>query len=441
MRPPAEVDAALGARGVAAQERCLSDATAYHLLADELAASGRYLRPFDHTIFDLERPTAEYPPLFPFALSILDRIGIDSVAHQQLAFGALMAMATAAAAALLARRLGLADVGGALVALAVGCQPLLLQANALLMTEGMFAAVVGLVLVAASRLRDEPTGRRAVGVGVLLGLAALTRGEGLIWLPIVAAAIAAPLRRPNLRFALVVVLAAGAVIAPWTVRNQARFDELVPVSNNLGTVLDGANCELTYSGPTIGAWRSTFVPGSTDRDRPCFAGFAIEDPAFSEAAAATQARREGLDYAFDHPGRWPLVAVARLGRSFGVWNPSQQVDLEALEGRSRTWQWAGTVAWWVTAPLAGIGLWQCIRRRDRSAAIVLIPIIGVAITTLVTYGNQRFRAGLEPTAIVLAAVAITSIVRARRVTEARATPAPPSGSGPDPERPVASPLA
>ena len=439
--PTADVDAALAARAVAPQERCLSDATAYHLLADELATSGRYLRPFDHVIFDLERPTAEYPPLFPFALSMLDRIGLDSVARQQLVFGAFMAMAAAGAAALLARRLGLADAGCALVALAVGCQPLLLQANALLMTEGMFAAIVGWLLVAAARLRDAPSGRRAVSVGVLLGLAALTRGEGLIWMPIVALSIALPFRKPNLRLAGVAVLIAGAVVAPWTARNQARFDEVVPVSNNLGTVLDGANCPLTYSGPTIGAWRSTFVPGSTDRDRPCFAGFAIEEAAFSEAEAAARARREGLDYAFDHPGRWPLVAVARLGRSFGVWNPSQQVDLEVLEGRARRWQWAGTVAWWITAPLAAIGLVQRIRRRDRHVAVVLIPIVGVALTTLVTYGNQRFRAGLEPTAIVLAALAIASFVRPGWAGDGPESLTTASGSVPDPDRPVASPTA
>ncbi len=420
--PTAEVDAALAGEDLAPHERCLSDATAYHLLARELAASNSYERPFDRAILAEHRATAEYPPLFALSLSVLDRVGIDSVNAQQAVFGTAIATLTALGAALLARRLGLRDSWVAIVALLVGLHPLLLQANALLMTEGMFAALVGFVLLAALRFVHAPSTRGAATLGALLGLAALTRGEGLIWTPIVAVVLVVATRPRAIRQASVVVVAAAAVVLPWTARNAVAFHELVPVSNNLGTVLDGANCDLTYRGPTIGAWRSTFSPGSNDRDRPCFEGFRIEDPEFSEAEAAARARRDGLRYALDHPGRWPVVVGARLGRTFGVFNPGQQVDLEVLEGRDHEWQWAGTVVGWVLLPGA-IGGLILIARRDRATGwIMVIPWAGVALTTIVTYGNQRFRVGLDPTTVVLAVAALHEARRGLRRPVASSAP-------------------
>jgi hypothetical protein len=450
-----EIEGALASEGLAAQERCLTDATAYHLLGAELARSGAYERPFDRVLLDVHRPTAEYPPAFPFAISVIDRVGIDSIGGQQVALGALTAMVTAATAGLLARALGARRAIVVATVVAVGLNPLALQAHALLMTEGLFAALVGLALLLAHRVqRDGRLGTAGV-LGLLLGVAALTRGEGLLWTPIIVAALVIALRATHrarrVAVAVTVLAVAAATITPWSLRNAARFDDaLIPVSNNLGTVLDGANCDLTYYGSTLGAWRSTFVPGATDRTTDCFEGFRIEEPDFSEAAAAERARRDGIDYARDHLTRTPVVALARLGRSAGVFNVGQQVNLEILEGRERRWQWTGTVLWWVTLPFA-LGALVMLAKRSRAArrrgaapdtgpswVIVAIPWAAVALTTVVTYGNQRFRIGLDATAIVLALWCLDRLLT-RRVTE-RAD-ASGAASTPDPAGPIASSLA
>jgi 4-amino-4-deoxy-L-arabinose transferase-like glycosyltransferase len=415
------VDTALAREGLAPQERCLTDATAYHLLGRELAARHAYERPFDRVILGVHRPTAEYPPLFPTVLALADGAGIDSIAAQQIVVGTLGAIATALAAGLFARSLRAPPAAVALAALATAVHPALLQAHALLMTEGIFAALATLALVAALHAARQPVALRLATTGALLGLAALTRGEGIVWVAAIAFAIAVGQPRASIArraaAAAVVVAVAAAVVAPWTIRNHARFGELVPVSNNLGTVLDGANCELTYSGPTLGAWRSTFSPTADapgDRDTPCFEGFRIEDPAFSETAAAARARREGIDYAFDHAGDWPKVVVARLGRTFGAFRPGQQIDLEVLEGRVHGWQRGATVLWWVTAPLAIAGVAYLARARRRPAvAVAAAPWLAAIATTVVSYGNQRFRAGLDPAAIVLAVLAIAAVARKR----------------------------
>jgi hypothetical protein len=418
--PDPAIDAALADAGLDRQERCLTDATAYHLLGDQLARDRAYVRPFDRVLLGVDRPTAEYPPAFPTAIAAADRLGIDSIAGQQLVLGTAMALLTALAAAELARALGATTPVTVAAVVAVGLHPHLLQANALLMTEGMFAALSVFVVLATLHVARRAPGRPSLAgapivLGGLLGIASLTRGEALVWVPVVALALLVGGRTLG-RNAVVTVVAfvavAAIVVAPWTLRNRARLDAFVPVSNNIGTVLDGANCNLTYRGATIGAWRSTFTPSgpadvATDRDTPCFEGFLIEDPDFSEAAAANRARHDGIEYALDHVERWPLVVAARWGRTLGLFNVGQQVNLEALEGRSRSWQWAGTIVWWVAAPLAAVAWWQ--RRRDRATVVALaVPGVAVLLTTALTYGNQRFRIGLDPIVLVLAVLGIAA---------------------------------
>ena len=55
------------------------DATAYHLLANNLADGHGYIRPFDFRILHVTRPTAEYPPLFPALLAVPSFLGAKSV--------------------------------------------------------------------------------------------------------------------------------------------------------------------------------------------------------------------------------------------------------------------------------------------------------------------------------------------------------------------------
>jgi uncharacterized membrane protein YjgN (DUF898 family) len=200
-----------------------------------------------------------------------------------------------------------------------------------------------------------------------------------------------------------------AVLVPWTVRNEHRFNTLVPVSNNLGTVLDGANCDLTYGGPYLGSWRSQFANGRSAAGFQCFQGFDIKDPRFDEATAAARSRRRGVDYATGHKKRWPVVAVARLGRTWGVFRPSQQVNLGVLEGRDHRFERLGTTLHWLLLPFAIAGAILLIRKRS-VVWPVLAPIVTVSIVSVLTYGNQRFRITADPMLAVLAAVAIASLL-------------------------------
>lgn len=381
----------------------LTDARAYHLLGRNLADGAGYVRPFDLERLGLERPTAEYPPLFPAVLALLSLAGVDTPDGQQLAL-CFLGAGTVALIGLVGRRVGGEAVG--LVAAGIAAvYPMLFQADAILMTESAYAFVVAAALLLAYRAVERPSPARFALLGLVIGLGALTRSEALLLAPLLVAAVAVarselPVAH-RLRLAAIGIGIAALTVVPWTVRNASTFGGLIPVSNNLGTLLDGANCASTYSGTHIGFWRSTFGTRAEGGDE-CFEGFRIEDPDFDEAEAAAFHRDAGLRYARDHASRLPVVVLARLGRTFGVFDVHEQVRLESLEGRTVRWQTLGTRMYWMLLPLAAYGA-VSLRRRRAATAPLLSTIMLVAVTTVVTYGNQRFRIAAEPAVVVLAA--------------------------------------
>ncbi len=376
----------------------VSDAGAYHLLGTHLAEGRGYIRPFDLTLLGEVRPTAEYPPLLPAVIAVSALAGIDGVDGQQLVL-CLLGTCTVVVVGLLGRRVGGRAVG--LVAAAIAaCYPMLFQSDAVLMPETPFALLVATSLLLAHRAAAAPSAGRFLAAGAVVGLAALTRAEALLLAPLLFVPLALRLpgqpTRRRLLLAFGGVAGAVLVVAPWTMRNAVRFDgALVPVSNNLGSALAGANCDKTWSTSQTGLWLYE-----------CFGGFDLTDQDEAEAAAAQRAR--GLEYVGDHLGRLPAVVAVREARTWGVYDIERQVLGESFEGRSLRWQTIGTRTWWVLAPLAAVGLVVALRRRRLVWPLVSTFAL-VVITTAVTYGNQRFRVAAEPAVVVLAAVALVRL--------------------------------
>jgi len=386
------------------------------------------VRPFDLAAFGLTHPTAEYPPLFPAALSVAALAGGRSVGSQRI-LTCIIGTGTVFLVGLLGRRVR-GDAVGIVAAALAAVYPMLFIADGVLMSEGLFALLVTAALLLAYRAVDRPTPWRFATLGAVLGLAALTRTEGLLLALVLVVPLAIRLRHVTTgRRALLGVVALGAtviVIAPWTIRNAVQLDAFVPISNNVGSALDGANCGPVYSGSDIGLWRSTFA-GSNGTSTECFEGFDVRAPGFNEATAAARHRDDGLSYAFHHAGRLPAVTAARLLRTFGAFHVSQELDVESFEGRPHGWLVAGFVGYWLLVPFAIAGVVLLLRARALVWPLVA-PFAAVAIGTVLTYGNQRFRIGAEPPLVILAAVAFVAIA-----ARLRRTPAPQPGAEPTPE--------
>ncbi len=156
----------------------LGDASAYHLLANHLADGRGYIRPFDLVKLHLVVPTAEYPPLHPFVLSLLARIGLRSVEAQRLGL-AVIGSATVAVVGFLGRRVAGPGVGLVAAGLAA-VSPMMFLPEATLMSETIFVFLVTAALVLATRAYDAPTPWRVLALGIVLGLAVLTRAEAAV---------------------------------------------------------------------------------------------------------------------------------------------------------------------------------------------------------------------------------------------------------------------
>jgi len=387
----------------------IGDASAYHLLGEHLARGDGYIRPFDNLLLHRVRPTAEYPPLFPLLLAVPARLGVHGVESQRIFVGAVGAV-TVALVGLLGRRV--ASPGTGLVAAGLAAiYPMLFQSEGILMAEALYALLVTLVLLLAYRALDEPSTGRFALLGLAIGLATLTRAEGFL----LGVVLVVPLlfTRARVKDAAVALGIAVLVIVPWTVRNAVRFHTFVPVSNNVATLVDGANCDATYSGRLLGLWRESFSEsGDAARALPqaegCFEGFDIADPKFDEASAARKHLHDGTSYALRHLGDQPKVMMVRVLRTWGLYAPRQQVNFETLEGRPREWQLRGTVMYWVMLPFAAVGIFV-LRKRHRTLWPLLATAVTVTLVAAFTYGQQRFRVAAEPAILVLAAVGVVGV--------------------------------
>ena len=376
--------------------RGLGDAAYYHGLANALADGRGFVEPTFGTA------TALHPPLFPLVLAAFSALGLDSYqAHRVVV--ALIGTATIAGAGLVARQVA-GERAGLIAAALAAASPVLISADGAVMSETLLGLLVVLAALLAYRLREQPSIKRAGALGVVIGLAALTRGEAILLLVLLLPA----LRR---RHVLPVIACCLIVLAPWTIRNLTTFEEPVPISTNEGNLLAGANCDSTYRGRDIGSWDLRCVkPG----------------PPEDESQAGARLRSDGLDYAGDHASRIPLVIAARLGRTFDLFQPIRQA--QAAEGRAEGLEIAGAISFFVLLPLGLYG--AVLLRRRRVPLSPLLAPFGLALAaTVVGYGVPRFRHPADVALIVLAAVALAPRWPRRAPSAPEGSPAA-SGSAP-----------
>ena len=376
--------------------RGISDAATFRLLARNIAARRGYLAPYDWFFRHHRRPTAEFVPVHPTVLGIATFVGAKGVRAQQLFLG-LIGSFTAPLTALLGWRLTTdrrVAVGAGVLA---AFHPLLFGSDGALMSETVYTL---LGLVALLCLLD----RKFVLAGIALGLTILTRGDAVLLVPIVVVPVAWVARdrewRAFARDVSIVVGIAALVVAPWVARNAARFDGKLILSNNVGGLVLGSNCDASYHGTFLGSWNFRCV-------------YAQKLPGEDEAVNASLMRHEGVTYARHHAARAiAVVAPARLGRAYGVFHPFGQATNETTEGRVFGTQVAGVVLDWFLVPLFVVGV-VALRRRGRSIAPLLGPVAFVTAVVVLSYGVSRFRELGEPALIVGAVAGALTLLEGR----------------------------
>lgn len=376
------------------------------------------------------------PPLWPATLAVLMRVTSDPVGHLPRSIPGLTVLRLSSAAlgtlavlltALLCARLWGARAGWWTGALAAVYLPLALLST-VLFSENLFVCLeLGALLVALG----GPSPRRAAAAGALVGLAWLTRSNGVLLLaPVVwlvagrapATSATGSRGRGRVLRAGAAVAACVAVVAPWTARNAIQLHHFVPVSTETGgTLLGTYNLAALRDRRDPGAWRGLANTRAYRRLVP---------PGTAPVVADSRMTRAAIEFAKAHP--------AYIGTVF-AWNARRMVE---LAGRRR-WRYeaakaalspgaadAAVVFAWVVMLLAAAGLATGALRRT-PAALWLAPALMLLSALLVNVETPRFRAPIDPFLLALAGVALAragSGLETRRRIRARSSagPRPPS---------------
>jgi 4-amino-4-deoxy-L-arabinose transferase-like glycosyltransferase len=257
-------------------------------------------------------------------------------------------------------------------------------------------------------------------IGVAIGVAALTRGEGLLLLAVPPVVWwGAMQRREVLVRTGLATLAAVLVIAPWTIRNAIVVDAFVPVSTNSAqTFWAGHN-------PTANG-------GATYARGEIYAELQDLPPKQFEVEQARLLRREALEYMFENPLR-ELTLIPRKLLYLGIGDSraiqaGSTLSQRASQGapvtggitpvvvpRATTAVLLGVVAdvfWYGLLGLfvlALVVLWPALWRNPLGRAGVALTAISLVLYGFVLYGNFRYRMPLEPVMILLAAPLVTRV--------------------------------
>ena len=397
-------------------ECVLGDQVWYNSEANAVADGKGFVEPLwevDHPGEDAP-PAADHPPLTVFVLAPVSWIvehplafiagdDFESNVREHRYTMVLLGTLLVVMVGFLGRRVD-GDTTGLVAAGIAALAPNIWVNDGLVMSETITGCVVVGALWLGVIAAKRPSPWTIAALGAVCGLAGLARAELLLFVPLLAVPMA--LRRPDMvQRVLMAVGAAVIVVAPWVIYNMTRFEARTFVSTNDGVALAGSNCDPVYSGKGIGL--TTFEP-------PCLD--AVPPPG-DQSEVAEVYRNRAREYVEDNLSRAPIVALARVGRTWSLYRPLDMVEFNRGEGREPWVTRLGLVVFYPTLVAAIAGAVVLARRRVyRVLWVLLVPVVTVTIGAALTYGQTRFRAAAEPTLAVLAAVAIVALVRKLRIS-------------------------
>lgn len=396
-------------------ERLWGDALDYFNQGNLLLEGHEYVAGLPTIRYGVDVPTAAHPPGFVTVLAFLRKIGIDTPMGQRYAMGVLgtasVLVILACVTRLLGRRAGL--TAGVVAAL----YPQLWINDGMLMSESLFifGFAVGLLGIYAYFVERRWAWLAFGSLG--LTVAASARAETIMLFPLVVVPLVLGYRDTTwLRRLGHLTLAAVfplAMVVPWYVFNSSRFADPVPFTTGLGRAMRQGSCPVSFSGVYIGSYAIRCLVNDPAPEPP---PGQVPDESVEDAYYRTRA----LAFMSAHMGQVPDVVLAREGRVWGLWRPHEQNVFDSFgEGRGslNVVTWAQR-AYWILGLLALAGLWQFRRLRIPTYPLV-VEVVLTAFVAAVTFGNTRYRAGVEVVVVILAAAALdatwTWIASRRRI--------------------------
>lgn len=386
------------------------DSVFYHNTAHLLALGVGYDDPYGRGV------TAQWPPAYPAALAVLYKLfGWHLVLAKGLNIAAAavtIVLVYLTAARIFDRRVAF------LAAIVLAAFPGQIYFSTLVYTETTFAMIFTLVLLLALVWTvQRPDGRwwQVLIIGFLIGVAAMTRAEGLFLAAVLVAVWTLTVRpwRKVLRYGALTAFAVVLTLTPWTVRNAVQLHEFIPLRSGAGDAIARA----------------------LDPD--------------AELRGERRSIAEGLRYNLTHPWEVPAVVAGRIHRlyandSWAIWNiqtfPASyfrgDYELPLTQEEEGRWRNLADPYFFAVGAAALVGVAICLLRRNRASLIIIVAVLGWTLLFGYLQPVTRYHFPLEPfMAILAAAFAVfawdrLAPIRRSLLGRAKGEQAAASGAGP-----------
>jgi 4-amino-4-deoxy-L-arabinose transferase-like glycosyltransferase len=253
---------------------------------------------------------------------------------------------------------------------------------------GLFVALLLSLVVAYA---ERWSLRRSLVLGALLGISVLTWSTTMVFVPVVVLLLFwfAPTPWSAAKMSAATVLTAMLLVAPWTARNYAVFDEFVPVRNGLGHLAHLGTIGLGASFAPERADTPVPVPLVTSGPFDAVASVGSTDP------IAGKANRSAL-------AGWQMdVMTAEIGESYDELNEAQRDKWLFAEARS--FAIANPL---LTMQLAAAKIWEFLWL-GRSLLMSPLTIFGIVVASVLAFKERRL---LIPLTMALAYIAPFAII-------------------------------
>jgi 4-amino-4-deoxy-L-arabinose transferase-like glycosyltransferase len=270
-------------------------------------------------------------------------------------------------------------------ALACAVYPMSMWYVPRLWTETFLTLVTALFTLALVRFLQEPGYANALWCGCLAGLAALSKGIALVFIPLTILVLLLYFRSSALRWMALFSGAALLIITPWTWRNWQLTKQFIPIHIDGGLNFYLGNgfarhwreAPFSYAGLkalTVVEMEQTLASSGIQLDDPVDRDQFLLSAALNELAAD------------------PCLALKKvLVQSLTFWYLAADFSKSALTGA-------------LQIPLVLLAIPGIIRAlRERSWALgLLVPIVGIMGMSVIVFAFARLSATIMPYVIALA---------------------------------------
>jgi 4-amino-4-deoxy-L-arabinose transferase-like glycosyltransferase len=357
-------------------------------------------------------PSAFRPPAYPLFLGGVYAVAGEEAPPAARMVQALLGTLTVALIGIIATRIWGRRIGVLALGIAAVAPPLVVMSTALI-SEALFVPLVlGAVACVLEARRSPRPVRWTIAAGVLVGVAELTRTNALVLLIPLGIAVWQIGPRSGWRALIrpaLLALAAVLVIAPWTLRNLFVLHAFVPVSTEVGYTLAGTyNLASRADKHWPAVWKEAEHGASSEYGQILFSASVerwserkLDDRLLS--AAIADIRRD--------PSYMLKVAAFNAVRMFHLGELDFAVANLRDTGIPRAPAVFEIAGFYVLGLLALSGI---AARRVRQAPLWLWLVPLLLLSTVLVTGFIRFRAGIDPFLVMLAAVGLAALgARAR----------------------------